>query len=469
MAKFTPVSPTDFWSDAGLQSGSNNYQEYQQSKLNSNNIYLHTVQGLADALKNQILLHRKLSVIDTDIAEARNAIEEKNTIITDSVTQINRIKIAYPDWETNPTYGDRITALLATKHAAMAARDKQYQPWYEFLKKERDSEVKREKKAGTYKTPKAGGATSGSKISTLPLQYNVGAVKEAYFTSAKGFTDLIETSYTNKAATITNASQLWKIAGGHKGMIQTWGEIQVGQQFKDVTDKTAQLSLQNYGFQFLFNPASINMGYSGIPDVDITMYTSGKAMTNLWSPNSFQSNITFDIVLNRMFDMKYYDKEAQKIASKYNVDNLYVGKKPSAEDQRLISERGTMYDMEFLLSTTLGFKQNTKWRGATSDLGWVSAMPVELHLGKNLRYLVVIGGVNVNHVIFDERMVPILSVVKLSCQRIPDYPTNVNSGNPGGAAAYDPRGYTGSITGNEDVYGNTSTKTNGNTTWNGAV
>jgi len=58
-------------------------------------------------------------------------------------------------------------------------------------------------------------------------------------------------------------------------------------------------------------------------------------------------------------------------------------------------------------------------------------MPVELHLSPGLRYWATLASFTVNHVLFSERMVPIFSTVKISCNRLPDYVTPGISKNAG--------------------------------------
>lgn len=462
MASFNPVTPGDFFDQ---------YKKYNfKNPSNPLNWATWTVSstigvlsgdklGFASDLATQLALHRPLSSIESDLSSAKKKISDKTAEVTKYKNKIENLKKKYPGQWDNPadplfvTLQAQILDWQNKLNAAKEYRDNALKPWRDFLKQELDASIAYGKKKKTYKSGKStGGATSGVKVKDLPLNYNVGSVKEAYFSSQSSFNDFSVTTYANSPKAISNASELWTTAGGHKGMIQTWGEITTNQQFKDAQNKTSDISIKNYGFQFLYNPTSVIMSYSGIPDVDITMYTSGKAGTNLWSPNSFQSTITFDVLLNRMFDLKYYDKNRKKIRSEVKPEDIYPGRIPGADDQELISEKGTMYDVEYLLSTTLGFKQRTNFRGTTADVGWVSAMPVELHLGNKLRYLVVVSGINITHVIFDERMVPVFSVMKVSCQRIPDYPTTTDTSggtgfgggsSAGGTSAYDPRGYKG--------------------------
>jgi hypothetical protein len=85
-----------------------------------------------------------------------------------------------------------------------------------------------------------------------------------------------------------------------------------------------------------------------------------------------------------------------------------------------------MYDIEFLLQTMFSYSPlATELRNKTSDIGYLGAFPVEMHLGNKLRYVVIIDAINVRHAIFDHRMVPIYSTVSITARRIPDY---LNSG-----------------------------------------
>jgi hypothetical protein len=88
-----------------------------------------------------------------------------------------------------------------------------------------------------------------------------------------------------------------------------------------------------------------------------------------------------------------------------------------------------MYDIEYLLRTLMGTTMSSYLRGEnTADMGWLPAIPVELHLGKSLRYLGTINNINLNHIIFDERMVPLFTTVDIGFARLPDYPVKSTNG-----------------------------------------
>jgi hypothetical protein len=52
---------------------------------------------------------------------------------------------------------------------------------------------------------------------------------------------------------------------------------------------------------------------------------------------------------------------------------------------------------------------------------------VELHLGNAMRYRVRVSNFAVNHIMFNNRMVPILSSVQLTCSRFNDGPESTNA------------------------------------------
>jgi hypothetical protein len=83
-----------------------------------------------------------------------------------------------------------------------------------------------------------------------------------------------------------------------------------------------------------------------------------------------------------------------------------------------------MYDIEWLLSTLNGFAFRdhvSDLNGKTNDMGFLMQFPVELHLGNKLRYRVQVTDISIEHIIFNQRMVPIWSKVTLTCRRMPDY------------------------------------------------
>lgn len=255
------------------------------------------------------------------------------------------------------------------------------------------------------------------------LRYNVGMVNEAYFGSSPAFQELINNiGGGNKPGVVTAAEELWKDSKSNKGMVWLYTD---GQEdtltVQPKNNKPSKGSRKRWAFQFHYNPSTVDMAWGGNPDIDVTMESSGLEKFNLLGGQTM-STISFDLVINRIFDMQYY-ADGGLLRARFRQDkNPYSPRQPSEEEQKRIYNYGTMYDVEYLLATILGYKLNTRFRDVTSDIGFLNGRPVDLHLGHKLRYWGYISDISVSHVMFDERMVPIFSTMRVTFNRIPDYP-----------------------------------------------
>lgn len=139
-----------------------------------------------------------------------------------------------------------------------------------------------------------------------------------------------------------------------------------------------------------------------------------------------------DLILNRMEDMKYRENPSRAIRrGVYGATGATEGLLPEIRE---LHEKGTMYDLEYLFKTyhtPLGTFES-KYNGKTADRGFIQPTIIELHLGNKLRYPGRIIALTVEHKIFDPRMVPIFSVVRLTLGRIHDYGTGKSSTSGGG-------------------------------------
>lgn len=249
---------------------------------------------------------------------------------------------------------------------------------------------------------------------------NASAVREAYFSNRSSFIDRIQAP-NNQPSAVSSASQLWETSGSSKGMICT--SEQVLKAWNSGSNKPqGATGGGNYAFQFQYNPGTVAMSYFTSPNVDVTMMTSGQEMFNLAGVSGSQGSISFQVIINRIFDMQYYNS-----AGGWNAGGgpeIYPVR-PAKGDYSDIYKKGTMYDVEYLLRVLMGTTMNSYLRGEnTADMGWLPAIPVELHLGKGLRYLGVVNSLNLNHMIFDHRMVPLFSTLDIAFARLPDYPAS---------------------------------------------
>lgn len=257
-------------------------------------------------------------------------------------------------------------------------------------------------------------------VGNLDLQYNASTVRESYFSSNPSFTKEMRIT-GNSPTAVNNANYLWNSVNGSKGMIVT--SAATVKAWNSGTQKSSSSQLgdnHNYGFQFMYNPGTVSMNYFTSPNIDVTMMTSGQDLFNLSGVSGSQGSVSFQIVINRIFDMQYFDNYGVK---RQGAEQAYSKPpKTNAEWQELYN-KGTMYDVEYLLRTLMGTTMSSYLRGHnTADMGWLPAMPVELHLGKSLRYLGTVNSFSLNHSIFDERMVPLFTTCDIQFARLPDYP-----------------------------------------------
>ena len=296
---------------------------------------------------------------------------------------------------------------------------------------------------GTTQPP--GNFISKAEMDAKPVIYNVGSVKEGYLpTRATAHTTVEEAdlavngipgnTWSNSPSAVWDAKQLWREVQGSKGMFQTYFPPGGSTDYNNNVSAFPKNETQKkYGFQFLYNPGSINMNYMGVAQTDVALQMSGKDPANYIPPNVASASISFKLLLNRMYDMKYYNTDGT-LKSEALAANLYAPRNPwnlaqakangiEFDEQNAIYNKGTMYDVEYLLRVLLGYTLKSQLRyELTADMGFFSRRKVELHLGPSLRYYGYVNSLAVNHVMFNERMVPILSYVDVGFSRYPDYP-----------------------------------------------
>lgn len=317
------------------------------------------------------------------------------------------------------------------------------------------------------KPPADKGFITKADLDAQPVLTNVGSVREAYFTARtkaedvenaikktifvegeaitkyiKGYDDSLG---TNAPSSIRQAAELWTSALGSKGMFVTYfppnGYDDSNSDSSKAFDR--QYDLTKYGFQFMYNPTTISMDYFSTQNVDVAFQMSGEDKFNYVPTSGNSGAITFQILINRIFDMPYYvGGKNGKGALISGAEKFYSPRAPYGEnykqlakdlfnEQDAIYNKGTMYDIEFLLRTLLGFKMKSALRREyTADMGFYSRKMVDLHLGPRMRYRGYVNSLHIDHAMFNERMVPTLSRVSITFNRFPDYP-NTGAGLPG--------------------------------------
>lgn len=167
-----------------------------------------------------------------------------------------------------------------------------------------------------------------------------------------------------------------------------------------------------WGFRFMYNPTTISYQTSGVP----YDYTDTADVATLLTGNM---QVSLQLYLNRIVDLTELTSKRTPTKSPYTP--------PLSEDAKEgILNRGTEYDIEFLYrvcngdpSTTTGLDPLLGYPGITADSGLLKLVPVWLHLHNSYKIFGAVSNLSVNHVLFDKRMVPMLSTVDITINRYP--------------------------------------------------
>jgi hypothetical protein len=271
---------------------------------------------------------------------------------------------------------------------------------------------------------------------------NLSACKDLYFRGTEQFmaeTKDISANAPGKPAewrdyladtSYKTAEKLWGLGVATKGRIQTFvppstaGTDSKATKPKDSSSGGSNVALGRRMFQFHYNPGSVTMTYGSVSGVDLGLIASGGGLSNVYSA---LGQVQFELLVNRMPDMKYikpngnYRKDGVNYLEVY--DRVPLGEQVGRPNElKEIYNKGTMYDIEFLLKILMGGVSYKSWlRGneLTSDLGFAIPQPVELHMGNRLRYVISVTNISLKHVIFNERMVPLFTTLSITANRIP--------------------------------------------------
>jgi hypothetical protein len=283
--------------------------------------------------------------------------------------------------------------------------------------------------------PAAPAVTAPSFTFSTDYKYNAPMVTSAYLRNGIQADSISGSSIFNSDTEIKipgtsinypvflDARNAWKGINGGKGTIQMDKELINRIAEQQGSSSSIKFDRQLYGFKFMYNPTSVNMAWDVSTAMSPTFIGSGQDKFNPISAGLLSSVVEFELVLNRIADF-----------GQIGEGGIIVGANPypvtvPEEDLAQIYEKGTMYDLEYLFKTLNGPNATftSPLNGITADRGWLRPTIVELHLGKSMRYRVRIAEFAVNHIFFNNNMVPTFSTVKLTCARFNDSPDYFNS------------------------------------------
>jgi hypothetical protein len=274
-----------------------------------------------------------------------------------------------------------------------------------------------------------GGSGGGNKAETTnpsdyKYKYNAPMVKWAYFNAAAGVPISIDfiKSKSNTPTKISNARESFNLPAT-RGAIQLSPEVaqQLRKRGKSKDKTLRKKDNTNYGFRFHYNPTGVGMSYGMMMDMSAELLTGGRENLNMVTPLQ-RGGWSIDLYLNRMEDLSYIKPDGSLVS---DLSSLQVYPETvDASELKKIYNKGTMYDIEYLFRTINGGDSdyNSELRGETSDIGWIAGIAVEFHMGNGLRYLGQITSIDINHAVFNDRMVPMLSTVTIKASRFYDLP-----------------------------------------------
>jgi hypothetical protein len=130
--------------------------------------------------------------------------------------------------------------------------------------------------------------------------------------------------------------------------------------------------------------------------------------------------VSVRLFLNRIEDYSLIKYNAKGKQFELLDESMYGGKKLSQEDMKGIVERGTMWDMEYFFRACIGRPFKSEFRGTTADFGFIFGVPLELKLGRTMRYYGRIESASYEHTLFTQDMVPIFTTLTFNYVRYPD-------------------------------------------------
>lgn len=197
---------------------------------------------------------------------------------------------------------------------------------------------------------------------------------------------------------------------------------------------------RNYGFQFLWNPETINSSVSINMDIVPNAADRFRSVSGIFLGNT---TVSLNLMLDRtndfacfkgdpttnsggaVGDTRNFFSPGSDYWSKYYKATYPKEDKSKAMSVRVyeLMELGTLADLEYLFKTLNGdgLSEKENWTNLlgrkTADIGYIQPILVALQLGPSLESLSYVGwvdSVSITHLAFTETMIPIRTSVALT-------------------------------------------------------
>lgn len=179
---------------------------------------------------------------------------------------------------------------------------------------------------------------------------------------------------------------------------------------------------RNYGFQFLWNPESIQTNVARNMDITPSSADTLRVVAGVFPG---QETVSLSIILDRTNDFAYAKATGQGSDSYYKTGFPLAAKQNFNEQLSTLLKQGTMADLEYLFRAINGAgsgeKQWTTLLGKkTANVGYLQPTLLGIALGpdthNNLSYVGWISNISINHTAFTETMIPLRTQVSISIE-----------------------------------------------------
>jgi hypothetical protein len=186
------------------------------------------------------------------------------------------------------------------------------------------------------------------------------------------------------------------------------------------------LSVDQWGFQFLWNPDSINISVNLNMEVTPSANDIFRSVVGAFPGMEY---ISVKIMIDRTNDFACF--KATKEEDLKNFERYYLNRYPYEYKQDVkkqitdLSRLGTGADLEYLFKTLNGSGSDKDWTNLigkpTADIGFIQPAIIAIQLGPTMDSLSYVGWVeslSISHISFTESMIPLRTEINFSMRTI---------------------------------------------------
>lgn len=179
---------------------------------------------------------------------------------------------------------------------------------------------------------------------------------------------------------------------------------------------------REYGFQFLWNPESIQTNVARNMDITPSSADTLRVVAGVFPG---QETLSLSIILDRTNDFAYAKAQGTGSSDYYTTGFPKAAKQNFNDQLKTLLAQGTMADIEYLFRAIngagTGDKQWTTLLGKkTANVGYLQPTLLGIALGpdthNNLSYVGWISNISINHTAFTETMIPLRTQVSISIE-----------------------------------------------------